>query len=81
MEAQDSFIMREPEDVEVDYREVGEDAVADVDNNADLYAANQESTDLINDAHMEEAPLRFMGQDVFYHQPSAISRLVLIKRR
>ena len=38
--------------------------VADVGNNADLYAANQESTELINEAHMEEAPLRsFMGQD------------------
>ena len=39
-------------------------AVADVGNNADLYAANQKSTDLINEAHMEEAPLRFMVQDV-----------------
>ena len=26
--------------------------VADVGNNADLYAANQESTELINEAHM-----------------------------
>ena len=37
------------------------------DTNADLYAANQGSTELINEAHMEEAPLRFififMGQD------------------
>ena len=40
-----------------------EEAVADVGNNADLYAANQESTDLINEARMEGAPLRFMGQD------------------
>ena len=53
--------------------EDGEDAVADVGNNADLYAANQESTDLINnEAHMEEAPLRFMGQDVFYFQPLSL---------
>ena len=66
MEGQDSFIMREPEDAEVDFGEDGEDVVADVGNNADLYAANQESTELINEAHMEEAPLRsfiFMGQD------------------
>ena len=37
-----------------------------VGNNADLYAANQERTDLINEAHMEDVPLRFifMGQDV-----------------
>ena len=75
MEGQDSFIMRELEDAEVDFLEDGEDVAADVGNNADLYlylyAANQESTDLINEAHMEEAPLRFMGQDVFYYQLSA----------
>ena len=46
--------------------------VADVGNNADLYAANQESTELINEAYMEEAPLRFMGQDVFYQQPLSL---------
>ena len=64
--------MRELEDAEVDFGEDGEDVVADVGNNADLYTANhnQESTDLINEAHMEEAPLCFtmghQGQDVFY---------------
>ena len=63
------FIMREPEDVEVEFEEDGEDVVADAGNNADLYAANQGSTELINEAHTEEAPLRFMGQDVFHHQP------------
>ena len=77
MEGQDSFIMRELEDAEVGLGEDREEAVADVGNNADLYAANQESTDLINEAHMEEAPLRFMGQDVYF----TISRLVLTKRR
>ena len=71
MEDQDSFIMREPEeDAEVDFGEDGENVVADVGNNAELYAANQESTELINEAHMEEAPLCFtmghQGQDVFY---------------
>ena len=54
--------MRELEDAEVGFGEDCEDAVADVENNADLYAASQESTDLINEA----PPLRFMGQDVFY---------------
>ena len=50
--------------------------VADVGNNAgDLYPANQESTALINEAYMEEAPLRFMGQDVFYQQPLSIDYL------
>ena len=67
MEGQDSFIMRELEEAEVDFGEDGEDVVAYVRNNADLYAANQESTELIliNEAaaHMEkkkkkEAPLR-----------------------
>ena len=72
MEGQDSFIVRELEDAEVDFGEDREDVVADVGNNADLYAANQESTELINEAHMEEAPLRFMGQDVFYYQPLSL---------
>ena len=37
MEGQDSFIMREPEDVEVEFGEDGEDVVADAGNNADFY--------------------------------------------
>ena len=72
MEGQDSFIMRELEDAEVGFGEDCEDAVADVGNNADLYAANQESTDLINEALMEDVPLRFMGQDVLYFQPLSL---------
>ena len=72
MEGQDSFIMREFEDAEVDFGEDGGDVIVDVGNNADLYAANQESTDLINEAYMDEVPLRFMGQDVFYQQPLSI---------
>ena len=59
MEGQDSFIMREFEDAEVEFGEDGEDVVADVGNNAYLYAANQESTDLINEAHVEERRLRY----------------------
>ena len=80
MEGQDSFIMREFEDAEVDFGEDGGDVIVDVGNNADLYAANQESTgtDLINKnkkrtCYMDEdeVPLRFMGQgqDVSYQQP------------
>ena len=44
---------------------------ADVGNNADLYAANQESTgtDLINEAYMDEVQIRFMGQDASRQQP------------
>ena len=37
MEGQDSFIMREPEDVEAEFGEDSEDVVADAGNNADLY--------------------------------------------
>ena len=72
MEGQDSFIMREFEDAEVDYGEDGGDVIVDVGNNADLYAANQASTELINEAPTEEAPLRFMDQDVFHHQPLSL---------
>ena len=64
--------MCELDDAEVGLGEDREKAVADVGNNADLYAANQESTDLINEAHMEEAPLRFMGKDVLHFQPLSL---------
>ena len=73
---------RELEDADVDFGEDCEDAVADVGNNADLYAANQESTDLINEAHMEmeEAPLR-VSYASWVKTHFAISCLVLTKRR
>ena len=71
-ESQDSFIMREFEDAEVYFGDDCEEIVADAGNNADLYAANQGSTELINEVYTEEAPLRFMGQDVFYHQPLSL---------
>ena len=72
MEGQDSFIMRQPEDVEAEFGEDDEDVVADAGNNADLYAANQTSTELTNEVPTEEAPLRFMDQDVFHHQPLSL---------
>ena len=49
-----------------------EEIVADAGNNADLYAANQGSTELINEMYTEEVPLRFMGQDVLYHHPLSL---------
>ena len=64
--------MRQPEDVEAEFGEDDEDVVADAGNNADLYAVNQASTELINKAPTEEAPLRFMDQDVFHHQPLSL---------
>ena len=72
MEGQDSFIMRKLEDAEVDYGEDGGDVIVDVGNNADLYAANQESTDLINETYMDEVPLSFICQDVSRQQPLSI---------
>ena len=73
MEGQDSFIMRQSEDVEAEFGEDDEDVVADAGNNADLYAANQTSKELINEVPTEEAPLRFMDQDVqFHHQPLSL---------
>ena len=72
MESQDSFILRELEDAEVYFGDNGEEIVADAGNNADLYAANQASTELINEVPTEEAPLRFMDQDVFHHQPLSL---------
>ena len=62
----------QPEDVEAEFGEDDEDVVADAGNNADLYAANQASTELINEVPTEEAPLRFMDQDVFHHQPLSL---------
>ena len=73
MEGQDSFIMREPEDVEAEFGEDSDDVVADAGNNADLYAANQGSTDLINEAYTEEAPLRSKSQDDIHQRPLTLS--------
>ena len=42
MEGQDRFIMRELDDAEVGLGEDCEEVLADVENNADLYVANQE---------------------------------------
>ena len=39
---------------------------------ADLYAANQGNTDLINEVYTEEAPFISMGQDAFHHQPLSL---------
>ena len=72
MEGQDRFIMRELDDAVVGLGEDCEEVFADVGNNADLYVANQESTDLISEAYMEDVPLRFMGQDLFYFQPLSL---------
>ena len=63
MEGQDSFIMHELDDAEVGLGEDREEAVAHVGNNADLYAANQESTDLIN----EEAAAHGAGRSFAFH--------------
>ena len=68
----DRFMMRELDDAEVGLGEDCEEVLADAGNNADLYVANQESTDLIGEAHMEDVPLCFMGHDLFYFQPLSL---------
>jgi len=70
---QDSFIMRDFEGAEVYFGDDGEEIVADAGNNADLYAANQGSTDLIiNEVYTEEAPLCFKLQESrWYWYPPA----------
>ena len=72
MEGQDRFIKRKLDDAEVGLGEDCEEVLADVGNNADLYVAYQESTELISEAHMEDVPLHFMGQDLFYFQPLSL---------
>ena len=57
---------------EAELGEDGEDVVADAGSDADLYAVNQGSAELTNEAHTEEAPLRFMDQDVFHRQPLSL---------
>ena len=52
MEGQDKFIMRKPDNADVGFREDCEEVLADVGCSADLYVVNQESTDLIREAHM-----------------------------
>ena len=68
MEGQDKFIMRKPDNADVGLRGDCKEDLADVGCNADLYIANQESTDLIHEVHMVDAPFAFNGssQDLFY---------------
>ena len=60
--------MRKSDNVDVDLREDCEEDLADVGHNADLYVVNQESKDLIREAHMGDAlfSLNRSSQDIFY---------------
>ena len=80
MEGLDRFIMRELDDAEVGLGEDREEAVADVGNNADLYVANQdqESTDLINETHMEHGGHSFAFHGSRRILPTFSSRLVFL---
>ena len=73
MEGQDRFIMRKSENVDIGLRDDCEEDLADVwHHNADLYVVNQESTDLIREAHMGNVSFSLNGnglsQDLFYFQ-------------
>ena len=75
MEGQDKFIMRELDNADVGLREDCEEDLVDVGCNADLYVANQESTDSISCMWgMLCSPL--MGQVKIYF---SFARLVLTK--
>ena len=71
MEGQDRFIMRELDDAEVGLGEDCEEVLANVGNDADLYVANQESTDLINEAHCTWRTFRCVSW-VFYFTPLSL---------
>ena len=63
LEGQDKFVMRELDNADVGLREDCEEDLVDVGCNADIYVANQESTDSIHEVHVEDALFAFlMGQ-------------------
>ena len=72
--------MRDFEDAEVYFGDDGEEIVADAGNNADLYAANQGSTDLINEVYTERIRRRLRCAPRV-KTISTNDRLVLTKRR
>ena len=80
IEGQDRFIMRKSNNVDVDLRENCDEDLADVGHNADadlyLYVVNQESTDLIREAHMGDVSFSLNGnglsQDLFYLQSHSL---------
>ena len=83
MTGQDKFIMRQTDDAEVGLGEDCEEVLVLVDvgnNNADLYICWCQSGEYRNridqwlhgEAHMEDASLSFMGQDLFYFQPLSL---------
>ena len=59
MEGQDKFVMRELCDADVGLQEDYEEDSVDVGCNADIYIANQESTDSIHEAHVGDALFAF----------------------
>ena len=61
MEGQDKFVMRELDNVDVGLREDCEEDLVDVGCNADIYVANQESTDSIHEVHVGYALFAFNG--------------------
>ena len=67
MEGQDKFVMRELDNADVGLREDCEEDLVDVGCNADIYVANQESTDSIHEVHVGDALFAFNGssQDLF----------------
>ena len=69
MEGQDKLVMRELDNADVGFREDCEEDLVDVGCNADIYVANQESTDSIHEVHVGDALFLFAfngsSQDLF----------------
>ena len=61
MEGQDEFIMRKSDSADVGLGEDYEEVLAGVGCNADLYVVNQESTDLLREAHTGDASFALHG--------------------
>ena len=75
MEGQDKFIMRELDNAEGGLRDDCEDDLAGVGCNADLYVANQESTESTHEVHVGDALFAFNGssQDLFHFRSLSLN--------
>ena len=75
--------MRELDDAEVGLGEDCEEVLADVGNNADLHAANQESIDLINEAcycycYLLLLLLLLLGTSILFYSILSLQLLLLL---
>ena len=76
MEGQGRLTTRKSDNSDADWREDGEEDLADVGRNADLHVVNQETTDLIREGHMGSVSSSINGdglsQDLLRLQPLSL---------